>query len=320
MIRNPIPWPNGARCAICFSFDVDADSTIHHGFPKDADNRLHSTSLLRYDTEIGVPRLVDLLNRHKLPGTFFVPGWVIERYPAAVETILKGGHELGHHGYLHHNPVDLSAAEEEDAIGRGIEAVVKASGKRPRGYRAPSWGVSRNTIRFLIKEGFEYESSLFGDDIPYLLTYGGNRTLVEIPTAHGLDDWPHYMNWRDFDYMLPVSSPARAHEVFRAEFDAAWTHGGLWVCVWHPPVSGRLARAMAIEDLIAHMRSRGHVWFATLEDISAHVRAVIASGQWKPRIDTLPYYDRPIPELMPNGKPRLRKPVKKAKAKPKRRA
>jgi hypothetical protein len=111
--------------------------------------------------------------------------------------------------------------------------------------------------------------------------------------------------------------------VFRAEFDAAWTHGGLWVSVWHPPVSGRLARAMAIEELIAHMRGRGGVWFARLEEIAAHVRAVIASGQWKPRIDTLPYYDRPIPELMPNGRPRLRKPAKKKasakKAVPKRR-
>jgi peptidoglycan/xylan/chitin deacetylase (PgdA/CDA1 family) len=314
MIRNPIPWPNGASCAVCFSFDLDADSYVHLAYPQDADNRLHSLSIARYGPEVAVPRLVDLFERTEIPSTFFTPGWVIERYPAAVEAILKGGHELAHHGYLHHNPVDLTPEQEREAVGLGIDIIKRVSGRRPRGYRAPSWGVSRNTIRYLIDEGFDYESSLFGDDIPYLLTYG-NRTLVEIPTAHGLDDWPHYMNWRDFNYFMPISAPARAMEVFGAEFEAAWTYGGLWVSVWHPHVSGRLARCHAIESLITHMQSKGGVWFARMEEISAHVRSLVESGRWTPRIDQLPYYDGPIPELMPDGKPR-RRVIEKAARKP----
>jgi peptidoglycan-N-acetylglucosamine deacetylase len=62
-------------------------------------------------------------------------------------------------------------------------------------------------------------------------------------------------------------------------------------------LSGRLARCVAIARLIEYMHSKGRVWFATLEDIATHVRRVIANGIWTPRIDRLPYYDGPIPEL-----------------------
>lgn len=86
-------------------------------------------------------------------------------------------------------------------------------------------------------------------------------------------------------------------EVYQAEFDAMWEYGGLWIAVWHPFLSGRLARCVAIARLIEYMHSKGRVWFATLEDIATHVRWVIADGIWTPRIDQLPYYDGPIPEL-----------------------
>jgi len=73
--------------------------------------------------------------------------------------------------------------------------------------------------------------------------------------------------------MLPIASPQRAIEVFRAEFDAAWRHGALWNAVWHPFVSGRLARCDAMIELIEYMKSKGGLWFARLDEIATHVRA-----------------------------------------------
>ena len=87
-------------------------------------------------------------------------------------------------------------------------------------------------------------------------------------------------------------------EVFRAEFDAAHRYGGLWIAVWHPFVSGRMSRADAIAGLIDHMQAAGGVWFAPLEGIAAHVRRLVADGTWTPRLDRLPYYDRPIPGVL----------------------
>ena len=173
----------------------------------------------------------------------------------------------------------------------------KVSGRRPCGFRAPSYSFSRNTLGLLLDEGFAYDASLKDDDIPYLLTDGA-RTLAEFPSDLSLDDRTQYVCLKDFGYMLPIASPQRAMEVFRAEFDAAHRYGGLWVAVWHPFVSGRMSRADAIAGLIDHMQAAGGVWFAPLEEIAAHVRRVVADGTWTPRLDRLPYYDRPIPGVL----------------------
>jgi hypothetical protein len=70
--------------------------------------------------------------------------------------------------------------------------------------------------------------------------------------------------------------------------------GGLWVGVWHPFVSGRLARWLRVERMIEEMMKTGEVWFATLEEIARHVKAARKKGSYKPRVDKLPYYDKPV--------------------------
>jgi hypothetical protein len=94
-----------------------------------------------------------------------------------------------------------------------------------------------------------------------------------------------------------VKSPAQAMDCFRAEFDAAFEYGALFVPVWHPFLSGRLARCHAIAQFIEYMMNKGNVWFAPMEDIAAHVRQLIATKAWVPRVDQLPHYAGPIPEL-----------------------
>ena len=63
MIKNPVPWPDGARCAVAFTFDMDADSILHLAHHSSADTRVAALSMLRYGPEIAVPRLVDLYAR-----------------------------------------------------------------------------------------------------------------------------------------------------------------------------------------------------------------------------------------------------------------
>ena len=106
MISNPVPWPNGARCACVISFDMDADSLIHIARPKDSHDRLYPISMGRYGPTVAVPRILETYRRLGIKQSFFVPGWCIETYPDSVEAILKGGHEIGHHGYLHEDPID----------------------------------------------------------------------------------------------------------------------------------------------------------------------------------------------------------------------
>lgn len=76
-----------------------------------------------------------------------------------------------------------------------------------------------------------------------------------------------------------------------------WEYGGLWIAVWHPFLSGRLARCVAIAELIEYMHKKGQVWFARLDEIAAYVQQLTQAGTWTPRVDRLPYYPGPIPEL-----------------------
>lgn len=292
MIDNPIPWPDGTRCAVSFSFDMDGESLLHVNFRETAPDRVALSTLLRYDTQVAVPRLLEIFRRYDLRQTFFVPGWCAETYPEAVEGIVAAGHEIGHHGYLHKRPNLQTRDQEAESLGLGIDALVKLTGRRPVGFRAPAFAFSKNTLELLQRGGFAYDASLMGGDVPYLI---GNAQgdLVELPSDFVLDDWMHYVCLGDFGYMLPISSPARAMEVFRAEFDAAWRYGGLWVSVWHPFVSGRLSRADAMVELIDHMQAKGGVWFAPLEEIAAHVRTVTASGAWTPRRHAIPFWSEP---------------------------
>ena len=121
--------------------------------------------------------------------------------------------------------------------------------------------------------------------------------VIELPLHDASDDWPQYAeNW-DLRYHAPIRPPERGIETFRAEFEAAWEHGGLWIAVWHPFVSGRLSRAIEVGKLIEHMQQKGGVWFATLREIAAHVRACADDGSYSPRRVEMPYYSRPVTEL-----------------------
>jgi peptidoglycan/xylan/chitin deacetylase (PgdA/CDA1 family) len=296
VIENPIKWPSGYRCAVNVSFDMDAESLLHVYFSDTAHNRVAMASRLRYGPEVAVPRIVDALRRLDLRQTFFIPGWCMEQYPRAVQLIVDHGHEIAHHGYMHEKINQLSREEERTVFLRGLDAIVKATGRRPRGFRAPSGAFSRHTLDLLVEAGLDYDASLAGHDIPYLVT-NGRGTLVELPHDVTTDDWTQYVCLKEFGYMLPIASPQRASEVFRAEFDAVWKHGAFWNAVWHPFVSGRLSRCDAMIELIEHMRAKGGVWFARLDEIAAHVRQEVAAG-WAPRVDRLPFWEAPIPGVL----------------------
>ena len=281
--------------------DLDADSGLNYYNPERADTLVASQTLTRYGPNIAVPRLIELGRRFDISQTFFVPGWCIERYREAVDRLLESGHEVALHGYLHERPNELSASDELHWLERGIRAFERHIGDKPRGWRAPSFAFSKHSLRYLIDAGFSYDSSLMGDDVPYLLRHEAGGDLIELPTQWSLDDWPHYMHSRDFNYAMPISAPQRALEVYRSEFDAAWDYGGLWVSVWHPFLSGRLARVKAIIELIEYMRDKGRVWFATTQAIADHVASMVDAGAWQPRSETLPAYESPIPELARGG-------------------
>lgn len=302
MIKNPVPWPNGARCAVVFTWDMDADSILHLAHPNDADTRLSTNSMLRYGPEIGVPRIIDTCRDFGMKHTFFIPGWCAEQYPKAVEAMVAEGHEVALHGYLHEYPNELSEEEERFWTLKGVDAIARVSGQRPRGYRSPWYKYSKHTTDVLLDEGFLWDTSLMGDDIPYLVESkkrGTKERLIELPSRWQLDDWPQFVHNHDLDFMMPIASPQYAMEVYMAEFYAMWEHGGLWINCFHPFCTGQVARMMMLREMMSKMQAKGDVWFATGEEVALHMQKVIADGSYTPRIDQVPFYEGRLAELEP---------------------
>ncbi|PWJ48666.1 Polysaccharide deacetylase [Quadrisphaera granulorum] len=281
----PLPWPGGARAAASFTFDLDAESGLLWEQP-DVAARASVITHQSYGPLVGLPRLLDMLERHRVRSTFFVPGWTAERYPGAVRDVVAAGHEIGHHGYLHEQPSALTAAEEATALDRGLEALEAVAGVRPVGYRAPMWDASWRTARLLAERGFLYDSSLMDADTPYELAVpvgGGDddgrpptssSSIVEIPIHWALDDWERYAYLPGLVGSGLIEAPAVARAVWEAELDGLRAAGGCWVLTCHPFLSGRPGRALELERLLERVIGMDDVWLAPLEEIARHVRVL----------------------------------------------
>ena len=226
-----------------------------------------------------------------LKQSFFIPAWCIEQYPEAVDAILKDGHEIGHHGLIHEDPIVTKGKAQRLAFEQALAIHKKRTGKMPRGYRAPVYNITQQVIDLLITHGFRYESSMMADDIPYLMKTKKGE-LWEAPVHWGTDDWPPFAHYAEIDYMMPVKAPSEGLKAFWEEFDAQYEAGGFWVGIWHPFLTGRLARWRLVEQWLENTLKTKKVWFAPLEEIIAHVAKVSADGTYKPRVEQLPYYSK----------------------------
>jgi hypothetical protein len=170
---------------------------------------------------------------------------------------------------------------------------VAMTGRKPRGYRAPVYNANQATIDLLIEHGFTYDSSLMADDIPYLMRTGRGE-LYEMPPHWGSDDWPPFAHYAEIGYMMPVKSPSEGLAASFEEFEAQYEAGGFWMGIWHPFLTGRLARWRVVERWLEDVLANRNVWFAPLEQIAAHVDGLVKSGSYQIRVEDLPYFTQPV--------------------------
>jgi len=263
---KPKKWPNDARVAVALSFDVDNSSaTLALGTPG---SELMTRG--QYGAIDGLPRILRLLDRQNVPASFFIPAVSAALNPEMIPAILsKGRHEIGIHGWIHENLTDLNdEAREQELLNKAVEWMTKAIGKKPVGYRAPSWAMSPYTVKQIKDAGFLYDSSLMASDDAYEISLDGKATgVVELPIERILDDAPYF---GAASGSLP--SPEMVEKIFRDEFDVAYEEGGLYVLTMHPHVMGHRSRVLWLDRLISHIKSKPGVWFATHEDIARYVK------------------------------------------------
>jgi peptidoglycan-N-acetylglucosamine deacetylase len=267
-------WPDGKKVSVSITFDVDAE-TATYALGDAYINKPTRLSEARFSVVRGVPRILDLFKRFDLRTTFFVPGWTAEAYPHVVEAILEGGHEIGHHGYVHSKVTDASSQAQLDEIEKGFEALERVGAQRPVGYRNPMGEMSMESLKLVHDAGFKYDSSFMGDDRPYIEKFG-EIELLELPWHWSTDDWPYFGVDGDFG-----GTPQRAQnwfDVVWAEFEHARDEGRNVSIVCHPEIIGRGYRFAQLEKFVGEVVKTGDAWISPAAELADHVAPLLKAG------------------------------------------
>ena len=262
---TPKAWPNGARVAVCLTFDVD-NELLQRANPLPV-----PLSVGEYGATTAVPRILDLLDRHQVPATFFIPAMGAMLHPDMLSSILaRHRHEVGVHGWIHEFwPGMGDAAKEERTLAKSIDYLTKATGTRPVGVRAPSSGFSPQTFDLIRKAGFLYDSSLLAADEPYEIVSNGQPSgVIELPIAEVSNDYVYYGETANG----AMPSPDAVFQIYKAEFDLAFQERTMFILTQHPHVGGRRSRIVQLDRLITYIKSKPGVWFATMEQVANYVK------------------------------------------------
>lgn len=263
---TPTSWPNGARAAVAISFDSDHEASALRNNERSPGH----LSQGEYGARRAVPRILDLLARHQVPASFFVPAVVALLHPDQQRACAAAGHEIGIHGWIHERNSELERDDERRLMLQALDTLEEITGRRPVGIRTPSWDFSPNTLSLIRELGLIYDSSLMADDDPYELLENGEPTgVVELPVEWIRDDFP-YFNMDRVSGLRPYTPPSGVFEVFQAEFDGTYEEGGLFVLTMHPHFIGHRSRIRMLDRLVEYIRGHDDVWFATHEDIARY--------------------------------------------------
>lgn len=286
-MRPPITWPRGVRSAVCLTFDLDAETAWISRDPANID-RLSVMSQGAYGPKVGVPLILDFLDRNRLTTTFFVPGWTAERWFDVVAEIHRRGHEIGHHGYLHEGLEGKTRAEEEAILTGSSRILAGITGTPPVGYRAPLYEITRETLGLLRQHGFLYASNLQDSLWPYC--HPGDPPLVELPATWILDDGPFWAFGLRPPLYRQIFPPSAVLSVWRDEFHGIHEVGGLTMLILHPQYTGRPSRVRMLQELVDEMRDVDGVWFTHGAELARYALSDAA------RIGT---DGRPLPDAPP---------------------
>jgi polysaccharide deacetylase family protein (PEP-CTERM system associated) len=138
--------------------------------------------------EANTRRILDLLAAHDVRATFFVLGWVAERWPHLVDEIVRAGHEVACHGYAHRLVYELGPARFRADVSRAVRVLEDRLGARVEGFRAASYSIIPTVLwafDVLIEHGFRYDSSVYPIRHDLYGFPGFSRFAVRIRRAAG---------------------------------------------------------------------------------------------------------------------------------------
>ena len=250
------------------TFDLDCE-TMWTARDPDAHKRPILMSQGAYGWKRGVWRVMEVLKKHEVTSTFFVPGLIVEQHPEVIDALLEAGHEIAHHSHTHRWIVTLTPEEEREEMELAQQAIIKATGQAPRGWRSPAAEVTDVTMDLIKEYGFAYSSNFFNDDEPYMLKVKGEEIdCVELPFRYINTDSPYFQ----FAKILPgrtITSPPQVVDTWSWEFDTLYAEDRMMVTAMHPEFIGQPSGSTVLDRFISHIRKHDNVWIDRCDRIAA---------------------------------------------------
>ena len=266
-------WPNGTRLAVSLSLMFEGGGQpisgaggvipdpIEKGIPD-----LPTNAFFAYGHYEGIPRVLDLMDKHGIKLSSFMIGKAVETTPDLAREIVRRGHEAAAHGRVWDNSYQLPRDEEKRFIADSVETIHRVTGQKPIGWNAYWMRNSIHILEILQDLGFLYHIDEPSRDEPFIIPVRG-RDFVTVPYTFHMNDivsFP-FEGW----------NPQAYEQALKDEFDQLYEEGArrrrLMVVSLHDRISGHAGRVRVLDRFLEYARSKPGVWFARKDEIARFV-------------------------------------------------
>jgi peptidoglycan/xylan/chitin deacetylase (PgdA/CDA1 family) len=268
-------WPNGARLAVSLSLMFEGGGQpisgsggvipdpIEKGVPD-----LPTNAFFAYGHYEGIPRVLDLMDKHGVKLSSFMIGKAVETSPDLAREIVRRGHEAAAHGRVWDNSYQLPRDEERRFIADSVETIHRVTGQTPVGWNAYWMRNSIHILETLQDLGFLYHIDEPSRDEPFIVPVRG-RDFVTVPYTFHMNDivaFP-FTGW----------NPTAYEQALRDEFDQLYEEGAkrrrMMVISLHDRISGHPGRVRVLDRFLTYAKSKPDVWFARKDEIARYALA-----------------------------------------------
>lgn len=271
---RPPRWPQGIRLPIIISAHHQSEemtSLFADGQPDPFDY-----SERQYGGRRGAWRLLEIMEKHQVKGTWLICGATLEKYPEVSRAVQKAGHAIAGHTYEHEVMCNFPRNVELDLMKKTVTVFEDLLGERLRGWR--TCFASHNTLDLVLEHfDFEWDGSMWNDDLPYVVE-GHGREILEIPFAAYSDAALSVQRFLVTTYSTwNCTTPDFMFRALKSGFDALYEQGAeksvMMPLVVHDFITGRPSRAKVLDDFIVYAKQFEGVVFTTHDEIGSWWRA-----------------------------------------------
>lgn len=270
--RPPVAWPGGRSVAIWPVISLEWFPMVPSDTPFRAPGHMQTAypdyrhyTAREYGMRIGLFRLLDAFEAVGAKVSVACNAAIATRYPAIIEALQTGGHEIIAHSTDMNGTIasGLSEDDERALIAASLDALETASGTRPRGWLSIARSQSFNTPRLLAEAGVAYMCDWVNDELPYAMTTDAGE-IVNIPLNHELSD-RQIINVQQQSVDSYATQMLDAYGWLAKEAEA---HGGRMLPLHLTPyIMGLPYRIDAFAGLVRWLAEQPGAWFATGSDI-----------------------------------------------------